>query len=77
MHRANKTVVELEAIGLQRVHSRPGCRGVRSIGLTFDEDGEWSFGAYEPGSVDHELVRWAVLAVNHQMHDEFELTTDT
>lgn len=78
MHRAKKTVEELEAIGLQRIAARPGCRGVRSVTLTLDEDGEWSFGAYDRGSVENdELLRWATIAVSHQMHDEFDLITDT
>jgi hypothetical protein len=77
MHRTKMTVEELEAIGLQRINTRPGCRGVRSITLTLDESGEWSFGAYDPGSVENvELVRWATFAVSHQMHDEFDLVTD-
>lgn len=77
MHRARKTVEELEAIGLQRIQGRPGCRGFRSVTLTLDEDGEWLFGAYDSSSVDPELARWATIAVSHQMHDEFDLATDT
>ena len=78
MHRARKTVEELEAIGLQRIQARPGCRGVRSVTLMLDEDGEWSFGRYDAGAVENaELVRWATIAVSHQMHDEFDLATDT
>lgn len=78
MLREKKTIEELEAIGLQRVRGRPGLRGVRSVSITLDEDGEWALGAYDAGSVENvELVRWATIAVGHQMHDEFDLATDT
>lgn len=77
MHRAKKTIEELEAIGLQRVRSRPGCRGVSSLTLKLDEDGEWSFGIFDAGSADAEAVQHAAIAVGHAMHDEFDLVTDT
>ena len=77
MPRAKKTVEELEAIGLNRVRSRPGCRGVSSLTLKLDEDGEWSFGIFDAGSADAETVQRAAIAVGHQMHDEYELRTDT
>jgi hypothetical protein len=72
-----KTVAELEAIGLQRVRSRPGCRGFSSLTLTLDEDGEWSFGVFDAGSCDAETAQHVVIAVGHAMHDEFDLATDT
>jgi hypothetical protein len=78
MERAKKTIEELEAIGLQRVRSRPGCRGVSSLTLKLDEDGEWSFGIYDAaGSADAETVQRATVAVGQQMHDEYELKADT
>lgn len=77
MPRAKKTIEELEAIGLQRVRARPGCRGVSSLTLKLDEDGEWSFGIFDAGSADFETVQRAAIAVGHQMHDEYELRTDT
>ena len=77
MHRAKKTVEELEAIGLQRVRTRPGCRGVTSLTLTLDDDGEWSFDKFDAGSADADTVHKAAIAVGHQMHDEFDLATDT
>lgn len=77
MRRAKKTIEELETIGLQRVRSRPGCRGVSSLTLKLDEDGEWSFGIYDAGSADAETVQRATVAVGQQMHDEYELKVDT
>jgi len=77
MPRAKKTVAELEAIGLQRVRARPGCRGVSSITLVLDEDGEWSFGTYDAGSVSPEIVQHAAIVAGHAMHDEFDLAADT
>jgi hypothetical protein len=77
MHRAKKNVEELEAIGLQRLRMRPGCRGVSGLTLTLDDDGEWSLVPYGLGSSDGDLIRRAALAVSHQMHDEFDLIADT
>jgi hypothetical protein len=77
MHRPKKTAEELEAIAIQRIRARPGCRGISSVTLTLDDDGEWSFSAYEPGSSDPDTIRAAAIAVGHQMHDEFDLATDT
>lgn len=76
MHRVRKTAAELEAIGLQRIRARPGCRGVSSLTLALDEDGEWYF-SYDAGAADTDLVGRAAIAVSHQMHDEFYLVTDT
>lgn len=76
MHRARKTAEELEAIGLQRMHARPGCRGVSSLTLALDEDGEWYF-TFEAGSADVDMVGRAAITISHQMHDEFYLVADT
>jgi hypothetical protein len=76
MHRVRKTAEELEVIGLLRIHARPGCRGVSSMTLTLDEDGEWYF-SYEAGSADVDITGRAAIAISHQMHDEFYLITDT
>jgi hypothetical protein len=77
MLKEKKTAAELEALGLKRIRAWPGCRGVVSVTLTLDDDGEWSFGAYEPGQAEVDVVRRVAIAVSNQLHDEFDLATDT
>jgi hypothetical protein len=66
----------LEEIALKRIRTRPGCRGLATVVLTLDDDGEWSFEVSDPGSADPDTVRRASISVGHAMHDEFELATD-
>lgn len=77
MPRAKKNVEELQTIGLQRLCTRPGCRDVSGLPLTLDEDGEWSLVSYNLGSSDGDLIIRAAISVSYQMHDEFDLITDT
>jgi hypothetical protein len=49
----------------------------RTVVLTLDDDGEWSFEVSDPGSADAETVRRVAIAVSHKMHDEFDLATDS
>jgi hypothetical protein len=73
-----KSQDELEEIALERIRAHPGCRGAAAVVLTLDDDGEWSFEISDVGwSDDPEIVRRAAIAVGHQMHDEFDLATDS
>lgn len=73
----SKSKDELEELALKRIRAWPGCRGVATVVLTLDDDGEWAFEVSDPGSADAETVRRVAIAVSHKMHDEFELATDT
>lgn len=73
---AKKSRDELEEIALKRIRMRPGCRGAARVVLTLDDDGEWSFVVFDPGSADAETVHSAAIAVGHGMHDESDLATD-
>lgn len=73
--RLRKTKSEIEELALKRIRAWPGCRGVPTVVLTLDDDGEWSFEVSDPGSADPETVRRVAIAVNHKMHDEFDLAT--
>jgi hypothetical protein len=77
MIRPKKSKLELEEIAVKRVRARPGCRGVSTITLTLDDDGEWGFELSNPGSADPETAQSAIIAVGDAMHDEFDLSTDT
>ncbi len=77
MGNQKKSKTELEDLALKRVRARPGCRGVAALTLTLDDDGEWSFEVQDVGSADAETVQRAAILVSHQMHDEFDLATDT
>ncbi len=77
MARQTRAKTELEAIALNRVRARPGCRGATALTLTLDDDGEWTFEVHDAGSADPESVQRAAILVGHQMHDEFDLATDT
>jgi hypothetical protein len=72
-----KSKSELEEMALKRVRAWPGCRGVASVVLTLDDDGEWSLEISDAGSADTETVRRAAITVGHKMHDEFDLATDS
>ena len=72
-----KSKSELEETALKRIRARPGCRGAAAVALTLDDDGEWSFELADAGSADSETVRRAAIAVGHQMHDEFDLATNS
>jgi len=72
-----KSKTDLEEIALTRVRAWPGCRGVATLVLTLDDDGEWSFEVSNPGSADADTVRRAAIAVGHSMHDEGDLATDS
>ena len=76
MPKGKRTAAELEALGLRRVREWPGCCGVASVTFTLDDDGEWSFGAYEPGGAEVDLVLRATIAVSNQLHEEFDLATN-
>jgi hypothetical protein len=75
--RQMRSRLELEEIALKRVRVRPGRRGVASIALILDDDGEWGFELSNLGSADPETAQSAAIAVGHAMHDEFELAADT
>jgi hypothetical protein len=50
---------------------------VAGLTLALDDDGEWSFEVHDAGSADAETAQRAAIQVSHQMHDEFDLATDT
>jgi hypothetical protein len=72
----SKSKDELEELALKRIRAWPGCRGVPTVVLTFDDDGEWSLEVSDAGSADAETARRVAIAVSHKMHDEFDLATE-
>lgn len=77
MANPKKTTPELEEIALKRVRARPGCRGVAGLAFSLDDAGEWALEVHDAGSADLETAHRAAIQVSHQMHDEFDLATDT
>lgn len=73
MAQLKKLKAELEEIVLKRIRAGPGCRGVVSVVLTLDDEGEWSFEVSDAGSADAENVRRAAIMIGHNLHDEFDL----